>query len=291
MVEKIGHIKNPLTVIAMFAAIAEISGTTVLPFIEPENQSVYIWFLMFFPIFLVGAFFLTLNFNHRVLYAPSDYKDEKHFINPYGKASPEEQGRKLQEEIEEIEAEDASGNASSTTDANDKEQQAHQSEESVIELRTATHRQLMADVTFAEKLAVNKMSKDLSINFKTDVRFDLPNLRSAAVYDAVGITETEVHAVEVKLFRSRNVDPSRLARVLEQSELVSQHFQGFDPKEFTLHIFAVMDTPNFELGLLEHTLRNFINRYNVKVKLHVTTLNELQNEYQYAPNKAFKSDS
>ena len=42
MVEKIGHIKNPLTVIAIFAAIAEISGTTVLPFIESENQGIYI---------------------------------------------------------------------------------------------------------------------------------------------------------------------------------------------------------------------------------------------------------
>jgi len=80
LVEKIGHIKNPLTVIAIFAGIAEISGTTVLPFIEPENQSIYIWFLMIFPFFLVGIFFITLNFNRRALYAPSDYKDEKHFI-------------------------------------------------------------------------------------------------------------------------------------------------------------------------------------------------------------------
>lgn len=80
MIEKIGFVKNPLTVIAIFAGIAEVSGTVVLPFVEKENQIIFIWFLMIFPIMLVIAFFLTLNFNHRVLYAPSDYKDEDNFL-------------------------------------------------------------------------------------------------------------------------------------------------------------------------------------------------------------------
>ncbi len=40
MVEKIGHIKNPLTVIAIFAALAEVSGTVVLPFLDKETQHV-----------------------------------------------------------------------------------------------------------------------------------------------------------------------------------------------------------------------------------------------------------
>lgn len=279
MVEKIGHIKNPLTVIAMFAAIAEISGTTVLPFIESENQSVYIWFLMLFPVFLVGSFFLTLNFNHKVLYAPSDYKDENNFVNPYGKASPEEQGQKLRDEVEEIEAEQPA----TTENSNVEEAETISSNEVFTNLNTIRHRQLMADVTLAEKLAVNKLSKELGLNFKTDVRLDLPHLNRPAVYDAVGINEREVHAVEVKLFKAKHVDPSRLARVLEQSEVVSRHFQGFDSREFTLHIFAVMDTPDVERAMLKNTLYNFSKRYNVKVKIHITTLNDLQNEYQYNP--------
>ena len=61
MVDKITHVKNPLTVIAMFAAIAEISGTIVLPFVDAALQGLYIWFLMLFPTLLVGAFFVTLN--------------------------------------------------------------------------------------------------------------------------------------------------------------------------------------------------------------------------------------
>lgn len=80
MTEKIGPIKNPLTIIAIFAGIAEVSGTVVLPFIEKDNQSIFVWFLVFFPIILVILFFVTLNFNNKVLYAPSDFKDENNYI-------------------------------------------------------------------------------------------------------------------------------------------------------------------------------------------------------------------
>ena len=40
---------------------------------------------MFFPVYLVGAFFLILNYNHKVLYAPSDYKNEDNFLKSFGK--------------------------------------------------------------------------------------------------------------------------------------------------------------------------------------------------------------
>lgn len=79
MLEKIGHIKNPLTVIAMFACIAEVSGAGCLPFLEKEVQETYVWFLMGFPCLLVLLFFGTLWTNHTVLYAPGDFKNENIF--------------------------------------------------------------------------------------------------------------------------------------------------------------------------------------------------------------------
>ncbi|WP_206733590.1 hypothetical protein [Flavobacterium sp. YO12] len=80
MTEKVGLIKNPLTIIAIFAGIAEVSGTLVLPFIHENNQELFIYFLISFPTALVVLFFLTLNFNNKVLYAPSDYQDETNYI-------------------------------------------------------------------------------------------------------------------------------------------------------------------------------------------------------------------
>lgn len=83
----ISHIKNPLTIIGIFAGIVEISANLVLPFLAPEKQSAYIWFLMLFPAGLVLLFFFTLNFNHVALYAPSDYNNDQGFMQANGKVS------------------------------------------------------------------------------------------------------------------------------------------------------------------------------------------------------------
>ena len=79
MKDIISHVKNPLSVIAIFASIVEVSAATALPFLYEENQTLFTWFLMCFPTLLILLFFGTLNFNNKVLYAPSDYKDENNF--------------------------------------------------------------------------------------------------------------------------------------------------------------------------------------------------------------------
>jgi hypothetical protein len=99
IIDKVSHVKNPLTVIAVFASLAEISGTVVLPLIEKETQQTFVWFLMIFPTLLVLSFFGTLIFKPHVLYAPSDYKDENIFASFFKPASPERQRKKLEEEV------------------------------------------------------------------------------------------------------------------------------------------------------------------------------------------------
>ena len=94
-------IRNPLTVISIFAGLAEVAGTGVLPFVSQANQNTYIWFLMIFPVLLVVLFFLTLNFNPTVLYAPSDFRDEKNFMDLFRSPSAVEQLEKFEEEIRE----------------------------------------------------------------------------------------------------------------------------------------------------------------------------------------------
>ena len=80
MLERIKSINNPLTVVAIFAALSEVAGAVTLPLVESSLQSIYIWFVMGFPIILLVLFFLTLNFNSTVLYAPGDYEDEANFL-------------------------------------------------------------------------------------------------------------------------------------------------------------------------------------------------------------------
>lgn len=80
MIEKIKKINNPLTIIAIFAALAEINATIAIGLIDKELHSIFIWFVIGFPVLLVILFFATLNLNTKVMYSPSDFKDDKNFM-------------------------------------------------------------------------------------------------------------------------------------------------------------------------------------------------------------------
>jgi hypothetical protein len=73
-------ISNPMTIIAIFATLSETSAAVSLPFLGDDEREVYVWFLISFPFYLLFLFFLTLNFNYRSLYAPSDFAEDKSFL-------------------------------------------------------------------------------------------------------------------------------------------------------------------------------------------------------------------
>lgn len=81
MIDRIRRVSNPLTVIAIFAGVAEVAATVSLATVDDaELRRTFLWFVMLFPTGLLAAFFLTLNFNSKVLYAPSDFRDEANFL-------------------------------------------------------------------------------------------------------------------------------------------------------------------------------------------------------------------
>ena len=55
--------------------------TLALGYVSAELQHIFISFIMVFPTLLVLLFFGTLNWNHRVLYAPSDFREDASFLN------------------------------------------------------------------------------------------------------------------------------------------------------------------------------------------------------------------
>lgn len=73
-------INNPMTVIAIFAGLSEASAAISLPFLNNEDRAVYVWFLISFPFYLLFLFFITLNFNYRSLYSPSDFGKDESFL-------------------------------------------------------------------------------------------------------------------------------------------------------------------------------------------------------------------
>jgi len=80
LIEKVKKVSNPLTIVAIFAALVEVSGTGALVAVRNDLQQLVVWFIVLFPTLLIILFFLTLNFNPKVLYSPIDYKDESYFV-------------------------------------------------------------------------------------------------------------------------------------------------------------------------------------------------------------------
>ena len=155
--------RNVLTIIAIFAAIAEISGIVVLPFIgDTENQRIYLWYLIIFPSLLFFLFFLTLNFNHKVLYAPSDFKKEKDSIHTLKYSSSSDEIMKLKEITSELEI----NNSQVTLEINSLTPTQHIEIEHKQETDSDTpdsvsKSDILSNYLLAEKLALLKIRQEL----------------------------------------------------------------------------------------------------------------------------------
>ncbi len=228
MIDRIGHVKNPLTVIAMFAGLAEVSGAAVLPFVQDEVQLFYVKFLSAFPCLIVGLFFYTLWHYPKNLYAPSDYTDESNFVAALGTAI------RLKEDEEVIAAADplgadnvspvaepingASVEVDQTVQEQATESTAQTSEERVVltappisKTRTYVrkgaqysaysltqqnkHLRLMNRIRRAEDLAINDIEAAGGLSFKRRVS---PVSSPDIVFDGVSEQNDRVTVIEVK---------------------------------------------------------------------------------------------
>jgi len=88
---------NPISVIALFAFISETSAAVSLPFLDNDEREIYIWFLISFPFYLLFLFFVTLNFNYRSLYAPSDFNNDNNFLKAFEDNTPQSSDELLEE--------------------------------------------------------------------------------------------------------------------------------------------------------------------------------------------------
>lgn len=77
----ITKVSNPLTIVVIFSGAAETFATGALVALPLSLQEKFIYFVMFFPVFIVTLFFFVLVFKPQVLYAPSDFSNEEHFLH------------------------------------------------------------------------------------------------------------------------------------------------------------------------------------------------------------------
>ena len=306
MVEKIGHVKNPLTVIAIFAGIAEISGTIVLPLISPSVQSIYVWFLMLFPSILVILFFATLNYNPTALYSPSDYRDENNFVNSVRRATPEEVSKKLRQEVKEVEAEinkvepdegfekepnpEIPSKQDAPADEPLKEPESensgsgttrqHEVKYSVYDhepVSSTNHTRVLSDLALAETLAIGKLTNTLNIPFERNLSITVPGKRKNVTFDGFAVVDDTVHLAEVKYFARSNIDISRFYSSMVDAAYLGESLSIYKKQRLVLHIFIVAEVSPAQKSKKSVELLEFAKTIGLAIEIHVSPLNELAN--------------
>lgn len=270
MTEKIGPVKNPLTVIAIFAGVAEAASTAVLPFVDAGVQSLYVWFVMLFPALLVVAFFATLNFNPKVLYAPSDYEDEKNFIDMLSSASASERTQKLKDEI----GEERHSEINSSTDDVTSPKGSEDEGQSKIRHRIADNPRALN--LLAQDLSLAKIEKDTGAKVRRETQISVGGSRF--LFDGVVSKGEKSQAVEVKYF-SGQVSWDRIEETLDRINDVYKNMSKNAQESFSLRIFVVVEE-NVEAAQSEMSkmYRRKAVKYPFSFGVEVYGLRDLEDE-------------
>lgn len=277
-------VKNPLTVIAIFAGTAEISGTLILPLLETQSQQIYIWFLMLFPFILIIFFFLTLNFNHRVLYAPSDFSNEDHFVNILQKPSIQESISNMENDIEYNQH--ITGDDPETNDyiINNMDSEDKKSIDDTILTKTQREnetktirniiRQRMKEARMAELLVLKKLEKELGAPIQRDMMIKAGT--SKIIFDGVAHIGNSLTGVEVRFMRNKNTFNNSIWQALfGKFESLYNSLNESQKKSFSI-IFAIVTDEKHE-EIKQH-IENRMEKLSFPVHIKVFDFDELQNE-------------
>jgi hypothetical protein len=82
-----GRAQNPLTVIAALIGVVEAAFAYPVTKLSGFNQSVFVCFMVGFPVLLLLCFFFTVWFTPGHLYGPRDYTRDDSFLRVIGRES------------------------------------------------------------------------------------------------------------------------------------------------------------------------------------------------------------
>lgn len=78
-----GLARNPLGIIALFIVLVYAFAALVVGAsgkLAPGERVPIVWFLVIFPVIVLGVFAWLVSCHHNKLYAPSDFRDEENFL-------------------------------------------------------------------------------------------------------------------------------------------------------------------------------------------------------------------
>jgi len=261
-------IRNPLTIIAIFAGLAEVVGTVVLAHLDKDLQSIFIWFVMAFPTTLVLAFFVTLNFNHSVLYAPSDFRDDDAFLAARSKQIAFARTTKLREELEV---------ATTQSLPHVPPQTAEPTSSATINSDTLK-RTIRGTYFLAEELVLNRLAREYKGNFSRDALIQAGN--TGYLFDASISDGGRLTAIEVKYQRDQQVNRSVIINFMKGLDAFYNQMSPSEKNGFMTVLAIVTDAPASTHQEMLRTIERIVQPYRVPVEVRVFDLKDLEQELE-----------
>lgn len=195
---------------------------------------------MLFPSLLVTLFFVTLNFNHHVLYAPSDFRDEENYFKGLQTASTVEKAKKLSEEISQIESEVVKQTNQETLSDNKRANPVSASAERAAAPAKLSTKNIRSRYLISERLVLDKLWSQYGDKFIADVVLNSSSGKRL-LFDGVIDIGGKSEFIEVKYVKDyRNVN-SRAREVASRFASVYEDLPDVFKNGFSVRIIFVTE--------------------------------------------------
>ena len=248
--------RNPLGIIALFIVLVYgIAGavlSTSSEFLGEEQRSIFVWFLVLFPVAVFLGFLWLVSKHHTKLYAPTDYHTEEGFFRSL---TPDEKKEKIRKEAEAFVVE------------NPPEPVAN-SESPQTPIR---NERINEKILLAEELVLREVQKEYGSPISRDA-----SLGSDLGLDGLFAKDGKGYGVEVKLVRDRINKPALKNEIKKYSQFTSKrNFKNFN---FVL-AFAVEDVFRFDEAGVREFVKNVSDSAGINTEVKVYALAELRAKY------------
>jgi hypothetical protein len=205
---------------------------------------------MLFPLLLIIFFFITLNWNHKVLYAPSDFSNEDNFVNILKKPTIQETLSDIESNLEEEDNKNSviSNESDETKTSKSKKQigtTKEEREQQTVIIRDI-QRERMREAQMAELLVLNKLEMELKSSIQREMKLEVGNSRF--IFDGVIQKGSDLTGIEVKYMRTKNAFNSSMWRHLaDRFESLYNSLNESQKQSFSIIFAIVTDSDSQEI--------------------------------------------
>lgn len=272
-----GLTKNPLGIIGLFISLiygfACLVLSTSISNLDSANERIpLIWFIIIFPLIILGAFlFLVVN-HHEKLYAPSDFRDDGSFIETM-------QNRRINEKKDEeinllVEAKNNKeiSKIKSPITKNKEEVTTKGDNNKITKLSVE---ELKERYIKSEKWAIKDLELEYNVHFKTNQVISSNGVKLEL--DAYAITQNQAIISEVKYWQSDKATKPLLLNLQKFILKFDQFQRAFKSRNLELIIVIVFDKLTEKNT---QAIKKFVTELNDKVKIQFKEYESLLTDYK-----------